>query len=284
MAYRRKRKYDSGGEFERMIFGILVLYFLILIWSYKFDQSRFWKWLGWGSGVVIIITIGLVSWIVVQKKFRQRRVAKLLERVKQVGLENEIKNFITRFGQEKKTNHNVWTYREYRIDWNRIRDFEQHAEEKGCALTDSDMSTLLHRYIGEKEYSLTTESVLTESRELNSLSGSEFERMLKRLFEAMDYQVEMKGGVGDQGGDLIANSEGKRILVQAKRYAGSVGNDAVQEAYTAMKIYDCSSAFVITTGAFTNAAMDAAKSTHVRLIGKEELQQKLLEYLNENWK
>ncbi|MGC8776164.1 MAG: hypothetical protein ACP5QN_02550, partial [Minisyncoccia bacterium] len=37
-------------------------------------------------------------------------------------IENYIKNFISMFGLRQENSKNVWTYRNYKIDWNRIYD------------------------------------------------------------------------------------------------------------------------------------------------------------------
>jgi len=261
-----------------------VFYVIILVGSYFFNRAMFWRWLTWGSGIIILIIAGYAGWMMLQTKLSKWRLSKILERVKKSGLEQEVKNFIARFGQENKSNRNVWTYRNYRFDWGRIKDFEQHAEEKGFALSHEDFGILLRHHIDEREYALTTESVLTDSNSFGDLTGSQFENLLKRLFEAMGYQVQLIGSVGDQGGDLIANQAGKRFLIQAKRYSGSVGNSAIQEAVAAKNHYDCSSAVVVTTGEFTREAVALAKTNSVQLVGKVELQQKLMEHLKENWR
>lgn len=70
--------------------------------------------------------------------------------------------------------------------------------------------------------------------ELDQLSGEEFEEFLAGLFRAQDYAVELTPTTGDYGADLILSKGGRRIAVQAKRYVGSVGVAAVQEALSGM--------------------------------------------------
>lgn len=87
-----------------------------------------------------------------------------------------------------------------------------------------------------------------------------------------------------RGGDLIANKDGERLLIQAKCYKDwSTGNEAVQQVVAAMKYYDCNRAAVITTSYFTPEAIVLAKVNNVELVPKQRLQEMLLKYLNESW-
>jgi len=116
------------------------------------------------------------------------------------------------------------------------------------------------------------------------LNGTDFERLIYRLFEAIGYKVEHIGHPKDQGGDLIINKGSERIVVQAKRYiASNVGNKAVQEVVAARNYYNCNGAIVITSSYFTREAMSLAKANNTRLINKKELQQLLSSYLKEYW-
>jgi HJR/Mrr/RecB family endonuclease len=93
-----------------------------------------------------------------------------------------------------------------------------------------------------------------------SLDGPEFERHLAEAFRLHGYHVTLTGQSGDQGVDLIVtrggggNAGGRRIAVQAKCYAGSVGNDAVQQAFAGMAFHGCQACAVITNSEFTRSA------------------------------
>ena len=115
------------------------------------------------------------------------------------------------------------------------------------------------------------------------MGGTEFENLLVKLFQSMKYIVEHPGSVGDQGGDLILNKDGERILIQAKCYTNNIGNKAVQEAVAAQKYYVCNKVMVVGTSDFTQQAIDLAKMNDVELVGKKQLQEMILLYLNESW-
>ena len=107
--------------------------------------------------------------------------------------------------------------------------------------------------------------------ELDQLSGTEFEAFLAGLFRTQGYAAELTPTTGDYGADLILVKDGKRIAVQAKRYLGSVGVSAVQEALSGQAYYQCDMAWVITTGAFTTNALELAKKSGVKLIGRSDI-------------
>jgi restriction system protein len=65
---------------------------------------------------------------------------------------------------------------------------------------------------------------------------------------------------------LIAKRNGKTIVIQAKRYEGSVGNRAVQEVVGAIKFYGADEGCVITSGTFTSSAKALAQKNNVKLI------------------
>ena len=110
-----------------------------------------------------------------------------------------------------------------------------------------------------------------QATELDSLSGVEFEEFLAGLFRAQGYTAELTPTSGDYGADLILSKDGQRIAVQAKRYVGSVGVAAVQEALSGMAYYQCDTAWVITTGAFTTNALELAQKSGVKMISRSEI-------------
>lgn len=113
---------------------------------------------------------------------------------------------------------------------------------------------------------------------LDQLSGVEFEEFLAGLFRAQGYVAELTPTSGDYGADLILSKDGRRIAVQAKRHLGSVGVSAVQEALSGQAYYQCHTAWVITTGAFTPNALELAKKSGVKMIGRSEIGNLMVQY------
>jgi restriction system protein len=111
----------------------------------------------------------------------------------------------------------------------------------------------------------------SKASELDHLSGKEFEEFLAGLYRAQGYAAELTTVTGDYGADLILSKDNQRICVQAKRYAGSVGVAAVQEALSGKAYYQCNVAWVITTGTFTTNALELAAKSGVKMIGRSDI-------------
>jgi len=108
---------------------------------------------------------------------------------------------------------------------------------------------------------------------IDQMDGTTFEHYLEQLLRTHGYKVKHVGQVGDFGADLLVEREGRRSVVQAKRYAANVGIDAVREAATARQHYRADGAIVITNSTFTRAATELARTSHVELWGRPRLLQ-----------
>jgi HJR/Mrr/RecB family endonuclease len=124
----------------------------------------------------------------------------------------------------------------------------------------SDLETRFRAYhASEKDKRL--------DEDLDSLTGVDFEKYLVNLLKEHGFDdVRTTVATGDQGADLIARLNGRTIVIQAKRYRGSVGNRAVQEVAGAVRYYRADEAWVITSGNFTASAKALAQANNVKLI------------------
>ena len=101
----------------------------------------------------------------------------------------------------------------------------------------------------------------------DELTGVDFEVYLANLLQSRGFEnVTRTPATGDQGADLLARKDGRRIAIQAKRYKGSVGNVAVQEIVGALKFYKADEGWGITSGTFTRSARALAQANGVRLV------------------
>jgi restriction system protein len=107
--------------------------------------------------------------------------------------------------------------------------------------------------------------------EIDKMDGRTFEKYLGSLFKYHGYKVVVTQASGDYGADLILERDGRKIVVQAKRYNKNVGISAVQEIHAAVGFYKAKEAWVVTNSGFTEAAHRLARSNKVRLIGRNEL-------------
>jgi hypothetical protein len=110
-----------------------------------------------------------------------------------------------------------------------------------------------------------------EFYQIDSMTGPQFEDYMVRVFRNLQFGVKHIGKTGDQGCDLILVRNGKRIACQLKRYAGAVGNFAVQEAVAAVRYYGCDASMVVTNSHFTTSAKALAIKNNCELIERDRL-------------
>jgi hypothetical protein len=131
---------------------------------------------------------------------------------------------------------------------------------KKYVFLESDLEARLRAYHADRKRDTVVD-------DLGSLTGVEFETYLARVLKEHGLDdIRATAATGDQGADLIARLNGRSIVIQAKRYRGSVGNRAVQEAAGAVGYYQADEAWVITSGTFTASAKALAQANNVKLI------------------
>ncbi|WP_419877973.1 restriction endonuclease [Brevibacillus centrosporus] len=113
-------------------------------------------------------------------------------------------------------------------------------------------------------------------RDIDQMDGRQFEHYLGLLFRSHGYKVEVTRAAGDYGADLVIQKDGKKIVVQAKRYSKNVGIDAVQQAQASIAHYKAHEAWVVSNRDYTEAARNLASSNSVRLISREMLIEMML--------
>lgn len=101
--------------------------------------------------------------------------------------------------------------------------------------------------------------------------GHAFEQWVADRLETHGWRVDVTAGSGDQGLDIIARRDGRKIGVQCKRYDGAVGNKAVQEAFSGRAFHRVDTAVVITTGHYTPSAKALSRKTGVHLLHVKDI-------------
>lgn len=109
-----------------------------------------------------------------------------------------------------------------------------------------------------------------------ALSPSEFEQAIAGLcWRDGCTDVQVVGGAGDLAADVLATTpDGRRVLVQCKRYApGSrVGSPEVQRVGgTYALVHRADLAVVVTTSSYTTAAESYAHTAGIRLVNGRQL-------------
>jgi restriction system protein len=91
--------------------------------------------------------------------------------------------------------------------------------------------------------------------ELLGMLPEDFEVLIAEIFRSYGYQVEVLGGNGDHGVDVVVlTDQGEKWIFQCKRYNGSVGEPVVRDLYGTMLHEEAQRAYLITTGSFTRQA------------------------------
>ena len=105
--------------------------------------------------------------------------------------------------------------------------------------------------------------------QIDQLSGVEFEKFLKQIFEKMGYQVSLTKKSHDYGADLVLSKKGETTIVQAKCYGKTVGIKAIQEIVAAKSHYKTSSAIVATNNYFSKDAVVLATENNIMLLDRD---------------
>jgi len=103
-------------------------------------------------------------------------------------------------------------------------------------------------------------------RRLLDLDPYAFEALVGELFRRLRFQrVEVVGRTGDGGVDLTASLNGRRILVQCKRYAPGhrVTVSQVREFYGVIRQRGAVHGYLVTTSRFTRPALEFAREASV---------------------
>lgn len=103
------------------------------------------------------------------------------------------------------------------------------------------------------------------------VEGHAFEYWVAANLRRFGWSTEVTSGSGDQGVDILASFDNRKLAIQCKRYAGTVGNKAVQEAHSGGVFYKTDAAAVISNANFTRSAIALADSAGMLLCSIDEI-------------
>lgn len=161
-----------------------------------------------------------------------------------------------------------------------IGQIKQVSETNKPCLSVGEISSALARLRIE----IPHETSVPAHRDMDSLSGQEFESLMKALLIEMGFQAELTEPTGDGGIDIIALLDrpfsGGRYIFQCKRYAENnlVGSPAVRDFYGAVMADKSVKGIFITTSDFTVQAKEFASQVGIELVNRGRLTQLLDEY------
>lgn len=111
----------------------------------------------------------------------------------------------------------------------------------------------------------------TPSMPDQNMDGIGYEHFCADILRSNGWSVSVTQASSDQGADLIAYCSEDVLVVQCKRFKGSVGNAAVQQVVAARAHYNGTKCVVVSTGTFTRSARELAASNKVELLHHDEL-------------
>jgi restriction system protein len=106
------------------------------------------------------------------------------------------------------------------------------------------------------------------------MTGAQFEHYVAELMRRTGFRaVRVTGRAADLGADIIATTaDGRRVVVQCKRFAGSVGSPHVQRLNgTAWTIHGAEVTMLVTTGRLTANARELAGRCGIMLVDRDAL-------------
>lgn len=145
--------------------------------------------------------------------------------------------------------------------WNNITK-----SKRRLLITSESWSKLRSQYIQPEHISEVTMS------SIDAMDGHTFESYCADLLQRNGfYNVSVTQASGDFGIDVLAEKDNVTYAIQCKCYSGSVGNHAVQEAFSGARYYHRMVAVVMTNSRFTHAAVETAKQINVLLWDRDKI-------------
>lgn len=126
------------------------------------------------------------------------------------------------------------------------------------------------------------DTVLNNPQLLQTFDWRTFEKLIAKLLETFEYEVELLSGTKDGGIDVIAIKKddyfgAHRYILQAKRWKNKIGIEPVRQLAFLQKHIGASKACLITTSKFTSGAWELANLYRWQLELKD--QQGLLNWI-----
>ncbi|MBX3569005.1 MAG: restriction endonuclease [Rhizobiaceae bacterium] len=101
--------------------------------------------------------------------------------------------------------------------------------------------------------------------------GHSFEKWVADALSLYGWEAEVTSPSMDQGIDVIATRNGKKVGIQCKLYSSAVGNKAIQEAHAGKAYYGLDAVAVVTSSQYTASARSLAAMTGVGLFSHHDI-------------
>jgi hypothetical protein len=101
--------------------------------------------------------------------------------------------------------------------------------------------------------------------------GHLFENWAAAALSRFGWDAQVTAASGDQGIDVIATRQGRKLGLQCKLYSSPIGNKAIQEAHAGKAFYGAERVGVLSNAPFTSSARDLAAATGVLLLSHHDI-------------
>lgn len=122
---------------------------------------------------------------------------------------------------------------------------------------------------------------------LLSLNPYDFERLISALYKEMGYKTSITKKSGDGGVDVKAEKdnvgEKEKLLIQCKRYEGTVGQPHIRDLNGAVYDVKSNKGVLVTTSYFSKPAIEFASKNNIELINGNQLQILLNTHFGTKW-
>jgi|ERR1700687_981636 len=131
-------------------------------------------------------------------------------------------------------------------------------KKEAAGLRKSELHVLTQRWLSRAELYLQMDS-------------KQFEDAVAALFCQLGYEVKQTPYVNDRGKDAIARKDGKKYLIECKRYGAdnTIGRRDLQIFVAAMKEENAEGGFYVNTGRFAKTAVEYAAQNQIDLYDAE---------------
>jgi hypothetical protein len=107
--------------------------------------------------------------------------------------------------------------------------------------------------------------------QIQQLDPIEFEHFVGYIYQQMGHTVWLTISSGDEGVDLVLRKGRQTIIVQCKRYNGTVGQPVVRDLYGALAHIRANRAILATSGGISRPAEEWARGKPIELLDGHEL-------------
>lgn len=221
---------------------------------------------------VIAIAVGIVIWVVIQNKRNKREKYKKFIEESRSYLLQKIKEHEKTLGIKRnqilRQNDYGHIDQKQRDEWNKeIRTFLTSIQFPSLDLfpvnEKLDFINMVDTWAKEASQNLVYDA--------EKVTPREYEAMCADILRDAGWEARLTKGSGDQGVDIVAQKNGKNVVLQCKRYSYPVGNSAVQEVLAGKSFYKADVAVVVSNQTFTPSAKELAQSSGVLLLHHEML-------------